>query len=107
MNNNKSLKSFIRIMIMFVLIFVIISSCFNGGKKKNTFKIIASTSTRSMESSIKKFAKDEEEYVEFGKTFKEGNWFHFTGDVRYDNYAKDLVYNLRTFEPIDNPIIKF
>ena len=59
MNNNKSLKSFIRIMIMFVLIFVIISSCFNGGKKKNTFRIIASTSTRSMESSIKKFAKDE------------------------------------------------
>ena len=58
MNNNKSLKSFIRIMIMFVLIFVIISSCFNGGKK-NTFRIIASTSTRSMESSIKKFAKDE------------------------------------------------
>ena len=59
MNSNKSLKSFIRIMIMFVLIFVIISSCFNGGKKKNTFRIIASTSTRSMESSIKNFAKDE------------------------------------------------
>ena len=63
MNNNKSLKSFIRIMIMFVLIFVIISSCFNGGKKKNTFKIIASTSTRSMESSIKKFAKDNCQFV--------------------------------------------
>ena len=59
MNNNKSLKSFIRIMAMFVLIFVIINSCFNGGKKKNTFRIIASTSTRSMESSIKKFAKEE------------------------------------------------
>jgi len=57
--NNKSLKSFIRIMIMFVLIFVIISSCFNGSKKKNVFRIIASTSTRNMESSIKKFAKDE------------------------------------------------
>lgn len=55
---------------------------------------------------IKKFCKDEEEYIEYGKTFKEGNWYHFTGDVRYDNYAKDLVFNLRSYEAIDNPIIK-
>ena len=55
---------------------------------------------------LKKFAKDEEEFKEFGKTFKEGNWFHFVGDVREDRYEKDLVFNMTKCEPIDSPIIK-
>ena len=59
MSDYKSLKSFIRIMIFFVVIFVIINSCFNGGKSRKNFKIIASSSTRGMESYIKKCAKKE------------------------------------------------
>ena len=87
----------------------IFGSEFNQLTKKDgnpLFMMTLKVSDNTSSILVKKFAKDEEEYVEFGKTFKEGNWFHFTGDVRYDNYAKDLVYNLRTFEPIDNPIIK-
>ena len=55
---------------------------------------------------LKKFAKDEEEYKELGKIFKEGNWFHFVGDVRDDKYEKDLVFMMNKYEPIDSPIIK-
>ena len=87
----------------------IFGSEFSEIKKKDggisylvTLKVSDNTSSILM----KKFAKDEDEYKELGKEFKDGNWYHFTGDVRYDNYAKDLVYNLRTYEPIDNPIIK-
>lgn len=54
----------------------------------------------------KTFASDEEEFASMGKDLKKGKWFHFTGQVRYDNYAKDLVYQFRSYEPIDNPEIK-
>ena len=59
MADYKSLKSFIRIMIFFVIVFVIISSCSNFGSKKQVFRIIASSSTKNMESYIKKCAKEE------------------------------------------------
>lgn len=54
----------------------------------------------------KTFAADEEEFVSLGRDLKKGKWFHFTGQVRFDNYAKDLVYQFRSYEPIDNPEIK-
>ena len=59
MDSKKSLKIFIRIMIIFVFMFVVIQSCFNSGNKRKVFRIIASTSTKSMENSIKKFVKEE------------------------------------------------
>ena len=54
----------------------------------------------------KTFAKDEEEFKTYGKELKEGNWFHFSGQVRQDDYAKDLVFQMRSYEKIDNPEIK-
>ena len=54
----------------------------------------------------KRFASDEEELNKLGKELKVGNWYHFTGQVRYDDFAKDLVYQFNTYEPIDNPTIK-
>lgn len=54
----------------------------------------------------KTFAKDEEEFASFGKTLKTGKWFHFQGQIRDDTYAKDLVFQMREFEEIDNPEIK-
>lgn len=60
MLHNKSIKSFIKIMIMLIVFIVIVSSCNKRSIfKPRSFRIIASTSTRSMESSIKKFAKEE------------------------------------------------
>lgn len=54
----------------------------------------------------KTFARDEEEYDKYGKELKKGKWFHFTGQVRFDDYAKDLVFNFRSYEEIDNPEVK-
>lgn len=54
----------------------------------------------------KTFARDEEEFDKYGKELKKGKWFHFTGQVRFDDYAKDLVYNFRSYEEIDNPEVK-
>lgn len=54
----------------------------------------------------KSFARDEEEFIKMGKELKEGKWFHFTGQIRYDDYAKDLVFQMRDYENIDNPEIK-
>lgn len=54
----------------------------------------------------KTFARDEEEFNTYGKDLKPGKWFSFTGQVRFDDYAKDLVYQFRTYEEIDNPEIK-
>lgn len=54
----------------------------------------------------KTFASDEEEFISLSKTLKKGSWFHFTGQVRFDDYAKDLVFQLRNHESIDNPEIK-
>ncbi|HQC83478.1 MAG TPA: PolC-type DNA polymerase III [Bacilli bacterium] len=56
---------------------------------------------------VKRFASDTEEFATLQKTFKDGKWFHFVGDVRYDErYAKDYIFNLRTYEEIDSPVVK-
>lgn len=54
----------------------------------------------------KTFASDEEEFIKYGKELKEGSWFHFTGQIRYDDYAKDLVFQMRDYEPIDSQEVK-
>ncbi len=50
----------------------------------------------------KAFARDEEEFIQYGKDLKKGKWFHFTGQVRHDDYAKDLVFQFRSYEGIDS-----
>lgn len=87
----------------------IFDSEFNVLKKKDgnplyliTLKISDNTSSIL----AKTFASDEDEFNEYGKQLKKGNWYHFTGQVRDDSYAKELVFNFRTFENIDNPTIK-
>ncbi len=54
----------------------------------------------------KYFASDSDEFEKVCKELKKGNWYHFTGQVRDDAYAHDLVFNMRTYEAIDNPIVK-
>ena len=54
----------------------------------------------------KYFASDEEDYTKVMKELKNGNWYHFTGQVRDDQYAHDLVFNMKTYESIDSPIIE-
>ena len=49
----------------------------------------------------KSFAKDEEDFIAKSKELKSG-WFSFKGQVRYDEYEKDLVFNFRSYEPLEN-----
>ena len=48
------------------------------------------------------FAKDEEDFNAKSKELKNGAWFSFKGQVRYDNFADDLVFNFRSYEPLEN-----
>lgn len=60
MVHNKSLKSFIKVMILLVVVFIIIVSCSNKvSKYKKSFRIIASNSVKNMDSMIKDYAKEE------------------------------------------------
>ncbi len=53
------------------------------------------------------FAKDEEEYLGMSKELKNGTWWAFKGQVRFDNFADDLVFNFRSYEKLDNnPSVK-
>jgi len=48
------------------------------------------------------FAKDEEDFAAKSKELKKGAWFSFKGQVRYDNFADDLVFNFRSYSPLEN-----
>ena len=48
------------------------------------------------------FAKDEEDFAAKSKELKEGTWWTFKGQVRYDNFASDLVFNFRSYEKLEN-----
>lgn len=48
------------------------------------------------------FAKDEEDFIAKSKELKNGAWFSFKGQVRHDNFADDLVFNFRSYEPLEN-----
>lgn len=52
------------------------------------------------------FASDEEEFIDYSKKLKVGNWYHFNGQVRMDNYAHDYVFQFRTYEQIDSLDVK-
>ncbi len=48
------------------------------------------------------FAKDEEDFNEKSKELKDGTWWLFKGQVRFDNFAGDLVFNFRSYEKLED-----
>ncbi len=48
------------------------------------------------------FAKDEEDFLAKSKELKDGTWWTFKGQVRYDTFANDLVFNFRSYEKLEN-----
>ena len=48
------------------------------------------------------FAKDEEDFIAKSKELNNGSWFSFKGQVRFDNFADDLVFNFRSYDPLEN-----
>ncbi|HIS18238.1 MAG TPA: PHP domain-containing protein, partial [Candidatus Coprovivens excrementavium] len=73
---------------------------------RDLFLITLKISDNTSSILAKCFAKDEEDFITKSKELKSG-WFQFKGQVRYDNFADDLVFNFRSYEPLkDIPSFK-
>ena len=69
---------------------------------KTDFKIITLKVTDYSDSMYcKVFAREEEEYKRLCKELKEGNWYKFRGQSKYDQFAKELVLNPRDILKIE------
>ena len=88
----------------------IFGSEFNQLKTKDgrdLFLITLKISDNTSSILAKCFAKDEEDFIAKSKELKNGEWFSFKGQVRYDNFASDLVFNFRSYEKLtDVPSFK-
>ncbi len=88
------------------------SSCIFEGKifgvdlfesSKNNFKIITLKLTDKTDSYlVKLFTKDKDEYSRLSKRLKNGLWIKVEGQIKYDEYAKDLVLNARNIKEISS-----
>ncbi len=68
---------------------------------KNNFKIITLKLTDKTDSYLAKvFTKDTNEYKRLAKALKQGKWIRVEGQIKYDEYAKDLVLNARNIVEI-------
>ncbi len=47
------------------------------------------------------FIRDKDDFNTTCKKIKEGKWYRFHGYVKYDTFAKDLVFNVNNMEAID------
>ena len=88
----------------------IFGSEFNQLKTKDgrdLFLITLKISDNTSSILAKCFAKDEEDFIAKSKELKNGTWWAFKGQVRYDNFANDLVFNFKTYEELkDIPSFK-
>lgn len=83
----------------------VFDSEFNQLKTKDgrdIFLITLKISDNTSSILAKFFAKDEDDFQAKSKDFKNGEWFTFKGQVREDSYAKDLVFNFRSYEKLEN-----
>lgn len=70
---------------------------------KNNFKIITLKITDKTDSYLAKiFTKDTNEFLRLSKECKAGKWIRIEGQIKYDEYAKDLVMNARSIVEIEN-----
>ncbi len=64
---------------------------------KNNFKIITLKLTDKTDSYLAKiFTKDSTEYRRLSKVLKKNSWIKIEGQIKYDEYAKDLVMTARS-----------
>lgn len=70
---------------------------------KNNFKIITLKITDKTDSFLAKiFTKDKDEFARLSKELKSGKWVKIEGQIKYDEYSKDLVMNARNVAVIDS-----
>ena len=76
---------------------------------KNNFKIVTLKITDKTDSFLAKiFTKNTDEYKSYAKELKAGKWIRIEGQVKFDEYAKDLVLNARSIVMIpskEKPLI--
>lgn len=75
---------------------------------KSNFKILTLKMTDMSDSFLAKiFTQDTIEFNRLTKDFKKGMWVRIEGGVKYDDYAKDLVMNVRNVVkiPSKDPVI--
>ena len=75
---------------------------------KSNFKILTLKVSDKTDSILAKiFCREDEDFNKYKSSIKEGAWYRFRGYVKNDNYAKDLVFNLRDIEEIPSKEEKF
>ncbi len=68
---------------------------------KSNFKILTLKISDKTDSILAKiFAREDDEFNRYKSGLKEGAWYRFRGYIKNDQYAKDLVFNLRDIEEI-------
>ena len=68
---------------------------------KSNFKILTLKISDKTDSILAKiFSKDEDEFKSVCKQVKEGNWYKIRGYVKNDQFAHDMVLNIRDIETI-------
>ena len=68
-------------------------------EKTNIMTLKISDKTNSI--LAKFFVRDINEFNDICKDIKENKWYRFHGNVKYDEFAKDIVLNIRNIEKID------
>ncbi len=70
---------------------------------KSAFKILTLKISDKTDSILAKiFSKDADEFKSICKSIKENSWYRIRGYVKNDNFAKDLVLNIRDMEEIES-----
>ena len=84
---------------------VIIEAYVFGTEAKNFEKTNIMTlkiSDKSNSILAKFFERELDDFNKICKRIKEGNWYRFHGNVKFDEFAKDLVLTIRNMEIIDS-----
>ena len=71
-------------------------------EKTNIMTLKISDKTNSI--LAKFFVREIDEFNEIASNIKEGKWFRFHGNVKYDDFAKDLVFMVRNLESIPTKV---
>ena len=70
---------------------------------KSAFKILTLKISDKTDSILAKiFSRDADEFKNITKSIKEGNWYRIRGYIKNDNFARDLVLNIRDMEEIES-----
>ena len=68
---------------------------------KSNFKILTLKISDKTDSILAKiFSRDEDEFKSISKKIKNGNWYKFRGYIKNDQYAHDMVLNIRDITSI-------